>query len=600
MVGREAQGERADRSFLSRLARDTGGNTLAIVGASLLPLLAMMGSGIDLTRTYMAHARLQQACDAAALAGRRVMSGGVVNQTVTDEARKFFNFNFPQATWGTAAFTPSITQGPDSTVVVAASTTIPTQIMRLFGFTTLPLDVTCDAKQDFVNTDIVLVLDTTGSMDQDVNGTDVNGGPSSKIVALRAAVLALYDELTPVQTKLEAAGLRLRYSIVPFSSGMNVGAILKSVNPNYIVSDNYTYQSRIAKYAHSETGTTASYCSGKGGSRSNSGTCTYTDNNPSGGTFASWTYQPMTYPVTDYVNTLSASGATLGTVNTPAQNTTVTPYGIYAKLTYPAPIAATSSWKGCIEERQTVSTITGSSGYTIPSDAWDLDIDMIPNGNNATKWAPYWPEVEFRADGVDQDAYQRYYWENYRSFPGYNSKPQVACPAPATRLQVWSRATLSTYLDTLTPDGGTYHDNGMIWGARLLSRGGIFAADNPATYGSMPVSRQVIYMTDGIIDTGATLYHTYGMEKWDKRVTGGYTTDADSDARHDQRFKMMCAATKQMGVSIWVIAFASTLSDSLKSCATSEAQASVSANSAQLTAKFVEIGKSIGALRLTQ
>jgi hypothetical protein len=218
---------------------------------------------------------------------------------------------------------------------------------------------------------------------------------------------------------------------------------------------------------------------------------------------------------------------------------------------------------------------------------------MIPTSDPVTKWAPYWPEVEFRGDGGKQD--------DYRSGTfGYTSKPQVACPTPAKRLQSWTRSALSAYLDTLKSDGGTYHDNGMIWGARMLSQNGIFAVDNPKTYGNMPVSRQVIYMTDGIIDTGSTLYSTYGEEYWDKRVTGGYTTDADSDARHDQRFKMMCAATKQMGVSIWVIAFASTLSSSLSECASSSGQASVSADSASLTAKFVEIGKSIGALRLTQ
>ena len=36
--------------------------------------------------------------------------------------------------------------------------------MRMFGFTTLPLNVTCDASLNFVNTDVMLVLDVTGSM----------------------------------------------------------------------------------------------------------------------------------------------------------------------------------------------------------------------------------------------------------------------------------------------------------------------------------------------------------------------------------------------------------------------------------------------------
>ena len=91
--------------FLSRLARDSRGNTLAIVGAALIPLAAMIGSGVDMSRAYMAKTRLQTACDAAALAGRRVMQNDTLNQTVTDEATRFFNYNFNQGQYGTATFT---------------------------------------------------------------------------------------------------------------------------------------------------------------------------------------------------------------------------------------------------------------------------------------------------------------------------------------------------------------------------------------------------------------------------------------------------------------------------------------------------------------
>ena len=84
------------KGFLTRLARDARGNTLAIVGAALVPLAGMIGSGVDMSRAYMAKTRLQSACDAAALAGRRVMQNDTLNATVTNEATRFFNFNFRQ------------------------------------------------------------------------------------------------------------------------------------------------------------------------------------------------------------------------------------------------------------------------------------------------------------------------------------------------------------------------------------------------------------------------------------------------------------------------------------------------------------------------
>ena len=76
---RKAADSRRGRGFLSRLARDSRGNALAIVGAALVPLTAMIGSGVDMSRAYMAKTRLQTACDAAALAGRRVMQNDTLD-----------------------------------------------------------------------------------------------------------------------------------------------------------------------------------------------------------------------------------------------------------------------------------------------------------------------------------------------------------------------------------------------------------------------------------------------------------------------------------------------------------------------------------------
>ena len=64
---------------------------------------------------------------------------------------------------------------------------------------------------------------------------------------MRDAVMALYDELAPTQTQLQANGLRLRYGVVPYSSTVNVGALIRAVNPAYLA-DNATYSSRVANY----------------------------------------------------------------------------------------------------------------------------------------------------------------------------------------------------------------------------------------------------------------------------------------------------------------------------------------------------------------
>jgi len=661
--------------FLRRLARDARGNTLAIVGAALVPLAGMIGSGVDMSRAYMAKTRLQSACDAGALAGRRVMQNDTLDSSVTSEATRFFNFNFPQHLYSTATFTPSVTRPSSGTVRVTATTTIPTSIMKIFGFTTLPLNVTCDASLNFVNTDIMLVLDNTGSMANDVNDNPTGNPALSKIQALRDAVMAMYDTLTPTQTQLQAAGMRLRYGVVPYSSSVNVGALIRAANASYL-SDSVTYQSRVANYNTLNSSSSANgpyweyytstapyYTSVMANATSiTQANClsfmnnqafagfTPTPTNPTsggpppattvvasfpsdgqatqGGSTGEWgfTGAPDTSGTSEscrrkrtdttttynyvYTNdtfmpaTYDTSQFKLGnavTVANPANNGLSTDYNgsvptsgsydLQDLVTAGTGISSIStSWNGCIEERDTVSTITSSSGYAIPAGAYDLNVNLIPT-SNATRWRPMWPNVvDLRTPGSASAT-------SGTPMSSLNSS-YYACPAAAVRLTAWTRTNLLNYVNALAPIGGTYHDIGMIWGARMLSSGGIFA-DSPDTYNGMPVSRHIIFLTDGQLAPNCNSYSSYGVEQNDMRVTGAGTCPNQYD-RHLQRFRMICNAAKSMNISIWVIAFGTTLSTDMAECASNSNQASTAADRATLIARFQQIGSQIGALRLTQ
>ena len=317
-----------------RLLKDEGGNTLPFVAAAFIPLAAMIGGGLDIARAHLAKSRLSQACDAAALAGRRAMVAENID-TAKPEALKFFNYNFPQGYMETAAFNPVITRPDTGTVKVAANTTVPTTVMKIFNQPSLPIAVECDATQNFDNIDIVMVLDTTGSMDQSING-------EKKIVSLRKAVMALYDELASAQTQLEAQGLRLRYSVVPYSSTVNVGKLVQAVNPSYIATS-WQYQSRSPR---------------------------------AGGGF---NYAPRNVDVSEFIKGNAVNAATI----VGGSNNWVT-------------------WNGCIEERPTSNAITSStkpSVNNIPSSARDLDIDGVPDSNPNSKWGPQFPAVQYLVNG---------------------------------------------------------------------------------------------------------------------------------------------------------------------------------------------------------
>ena len=200
-----------------------------MMGMALIPIAAMIGSGLDISRAYLVKSKMQTACDAAALATRRYMGGNALNQAAKDEGTKFFNFNFPPGTMSTAAVTPGITTDPNdaSVVQVSASTSVPTTLMAILGQGSIPVSVSCSADQDYVNNDIMLVLDVTGSMNCAVGTGDscayqASEQTNSRIAALKSAASSLYSTLAG------ATGVRTRYGFMPYSMTVNVAGDLNT------------------------------------------------------------------------------------------------------------------------------------------------------------------------------------------------------------------------------------------------------------------------------------------------------------------------------------------------------------------------------------
>lgn len=295
------------------LVANNRGSTSILVAASLIPLLGMIGSGLDLSRVYLARAKLQSACDSSALAARRSMASSTLDDAAIAEGTKYFNFNFPAGTMDAAPVALDIHASPtdESTVDVSASTTIPTTIMKIFGVTTLPAAVQCSADQDYVNNDIMLVLDVTASMNCKAGtgtgciyqATEQSGSRLSK---LRSAAVALYQALEG------ATGVRTRYGFMPYSMTVNVG---KDLNSAWITNPaNYWQQVQVQ-------------------------VCTKTDKKTGQCTQMSTQWQWQLKPVTHTSSWL------------------------------------TNTWAGCVEERSTESQ--AGTSIKISSDVAQGDIDDV-------------------------------------------------------------------------------------------------------------------------------------------------------------------------------------------------------------------------------
>ena len=532
-----------ENSLLKGLMRDEGGNVLALSAAGILVLVALVGSALDLSVTYMARGKLQNACDAAVLAARQSMSGTEFDQGVEDEANRFFDFNFPANTSGAQDLIFSIAQNPDNEGELQgqASATIPTTLVRVIGIDEVDISVNCDAMQDTGHNDIVLVLDVTGSM----NDAPSNGS-GTKIERLREGTLGLYRALETDD------GSITRYGIVPYSHTVNTARSLR--NRDFLVDQWHLG----GTWTFNECDTDGTYI---WNCVSNTSTTEPVTGFYSGG--AKYRY------ITDI------SEAQVHISNSRWNN---------ANGTYPGNRQGyRTSGEGCIEERPTIDpdNPAPSGEFIIRDYVTRADIDnMAANGNDTP--------LQFGRYDVD-------------SQHGYS---QVGCPSEASRLAEYDdEDAFRTAINGATANvtGGTYHDVGMLWGTRFASRTGFFAGDNfnqgdnVTEIGSIPVNTHIVFMTDGMLDTGSRLYSAHGVERYQDRTRGSGT----QDEQHLARFASVCAQAKEMGITVWVIALDVTDTGDIRRCATSESHFYTSDGS-DLEQVFEAIGQGIGNLRLTR
>src|SRR3546814_9959123 len=82
----------------------------------MLPVVGMIGGGLDMSRLYLTKTRLHRGCDAGALAGRKAMGSGSWSTTKGDvAAKKMFQANLADNAYGSSAMTESFSE-TDGTV----------------------------------------------------------------------------------------------------------------------------------------------------------------------------------------------------------------------------------------------------------------------------------------------------------------------------------------------------------------------------------------------------------------------------------------------------------------------------------------------------
>jgi hypothetical protein len=524
------------RGLLARLLRDRKGNTLAMMAALLIPLLGMVGSGVDMARAYMAKAKLQTACDAAATSARRVMGASAFNVDSNnngipdprEEGVRFFTFNFPNGTMRTANVTLAVAPAPtDASVVqVDASTTVPTEIMGIFGATSIPISVTCSADKDYVNNDIMLVLDVTGSMNCTApTGTtcsyQATEQANSRIGRLRTAAVELY------RTLAGATGVRTRYGFMPYSMTVNVGHDMQAA----WLTGTSVYHKRL--------------CSA---------------------TYAG-------YP--DMCQTWNGGWTTQSVTRTTAQLNTM--------------IANTAGF--CLEERSSNGQTGTGTNITIAPTVAQADIDTV---GGAAQWLfqPY--------DPTNTSFEQGYYSNLARFCPLPAQKLAVYANETAfqTALNAAVGTTGSTNAvgGYTNHDVGMVWGLRYLSGTGMFaaSNPDTYDATSDGVANPVRVQRHIIFLTDGDMTADDNNYSAFGIPLARARLSG---TGTEED-KHKARFQSACNLARTENVTVWIIVLDNAGSTEVQSCATDSSHFFISDGS-DLDEIFQLIGKGIGKLRLT-
>jgi Flp pilus assembly protein TadG len=636
-------------TFLGRLRRDVRGNTLAMMAIALIPVSALAGSAVDIARLYVVKARLQQACDAGVLAGRKFMTdtdSSTLDATAVTRATTFFNNNFSNGWMSTnsASFTP--TKTADKQVAGVASVVVPMTVMKMFKAADTTLNVTCEARYDVADTDVIFVLDTTGSMacPPEMNNTDCSGyvndhpavaytRPSSnadavsgylgttsyavaestgtggsRIAALRQAVKDFYSTMVANAD----SSTHVRYGFVTYTSTVNAGKAIYSVSPQYLVGGNsgetWSYQTRKVNDDYIiNTGTwtdvspakTRDQCLALTTTRTPATARTYASN----GTASRTRYQWQTSG-TDRCQYIVETLGPQWIYGEYQQD--VSTYITGTPVTDPTKVnGATTKWDGCIEERKTEAGVS-----TFTSDSKDLDPDLIPTSDFTTRWKPMWADVIYGRIACSWRGCS--YTDNEILTNGDNSNGPawntvdmrdsgiVSCGKPVHRLSEMTAAQIAAYVDAtdFKALGGTYHDNGMIWGVRMISPNGIFKNDTAAWPGRGQPNRVIVFLTDGAMQPNQTIYGLYGLEQFDKRVSGGSFNQLTN--YHNARFVAACATAKTLGIDVWTVAIGMDTTTELTSCASNSGQALDTTSGTGLSDTFKKIAKQVAMLRVSK
>ena len=210
---------RASGRSLRGFACETKGSAAILFGLALIPIVLGVGVAIDYGRALIVREHMADAADAAALA---IGSWpGLTQDEQKAKAQQFFDANFPPTKIGTVGALDVKFEGDDIKVTVSGE--VPTTFMKLANIDTIGIGITNTITKKERNIELVLVLDTTGSM-----------GSGGKLAAMKSAAKKMVDTLFDGK----ATSTTLKIGVVPYAAAVNIGT--GKLNSGWLDKNTYT------------------------------------------------------------------------------------------------------------------------------------------------------------------------------------------------------------------------------------------------------------------------------------------------------------------------------------------------------------------------
>lgn len=564
------------RRKLKAFRNDCLGSVTHITAVAAIPMMIAAGAAIDTVRINREQVAFDAAVDSAALAvasdDRASLAGLSESQAATRiaeleaYAKKYMEENYtPQ--FGSNPVMDVKVEITGQYVQLTADHDFPTTIMSLTGIEKINLVATSQIMKAMRPIEMVLVMDTTGSMASSGKIDGAKTAARDLLSTVYGGTLAQVPESEYLRIALVpfAAGVRLNPNAYDFNlnwvdtTGLNP---LSKLNFNSSTWNNYSAWSQVKK-----TSSTYHTWNGCVEARMRGSSASGTDYNVNDAAPASGT------PATLFPAYFAPDSPSFGSS---------TSYGTYANDT----------WSGSyIPESGTPSEVAG----------------MTTTQKNDTSTAGLIYRQQNQAKYVNRNI-------GSESFTSATEGPWKGCAKTPIVPLTYKRANVEAGITAMAAAGNTLIAEGVAWGWRVLSPGEPFTkveastsfpADTVSTYNHPRWLKIMVIMTDGDNDISAgvdtlngTTYTAYGRGKEtlaDNRF--GTTNSSEVMGKLDDAMSEACTKAKAEGIELYVTSFGSGVSTAtrakLQACATDADNYQHASSSADLAAFFNHIGQDV-------